>query len=252
MRRPLIFVTNDDSYRSKGIELLVEMMRKLGDVVVVAPTTQQSGKSHSITVNEPLRCHKIAQEEGYQAYICSGTPVDCVKIGFNMIMKDRIPDLLVSGINHGSNASINTIYSGTMAAVFEGCAVNIPSIGFSLDCHNSDADFNHCIPAIQKITKDVLERGLDEGVCLNINFPEKEIKGIKVCHQAKAYWNEDFVERKDPMGHSYFWLTGVYNCMDEDNGADYNMLSKGYASITPMHVDFTSYKVLDKYKTRFE
>lgn len=252
MRRPLIFITNDDSYRSKGIELLVELMRKLGDVIVVAPTTQQSGKSHSITVNEPIRYHKIAQEEGYEAYICSGTPVDSVKIGFNMILKGRKPDLLVSGINHGSNASINTMYSGTMAAAFEGCSVGIPSIAFSLDCHSEDADFNHCIPSIEKITKEVLENGLDEGVCLNVNMPEKEIKGIKVCHQTKAYWSEDFIERKDPMGQGYYWLTGVYHSTDKDKSGDYDMLSAGYIAIVPMQVDFTSYKVLEQYKTRFE
>jgi len=252
MRRPLIFVTNDDSYRSRGIKLLVEIMLKFGDVILVAPTTQQSGKSHSITVHDPLRYHKIVEQDNYSAYVCSGTPVDCVKIGFNILMKDRKPDLLVSGINHGSNASINTIYSGTMAAVFEGCAENIPSIGFSLDCHSAEADFNHCIEAIEKITKNVLENGLDEGVCLNVNFPEKELKGIKVCHQAKAYWNEDFVERKDPMGHSYYWLTGIYYCKDDDKSADYNVLSDGYAAITPMQVDFTAYKVIDRYKTRFE
>lgn len=252
MRRPLIFITNDDSFRAKGIELLIEMMRKLGDVIVVAPTTQQSGKSHSITVNEPLRYHKIAESEGYTAYACSGTPVDSVKIAFNKLMIDRKPDLLVSGINHGSNASINTIYSGTMAAVFEGCGLGVPSIGFSLDCHNSDADFDHCLPYIEKITKEVLANGLDEGTCLNVNIPEKDIKGIKVCQQAKAYWNEDFVERKDPMGYSYYWLTGVYNIQDQDKEADYNALMDGYISITPQQVDFTAYNVIDKYKNRFQ
>lgn len=252
MRRPLIFVTNDDSYRSKGIKLLVDIMRKFGDVIVVAPSTQQSGKSHSITVNDPLRYHKIFEEDGYIAYVSNGTPVDCVKIAFNILLKDRKPDLLVSGINHGSNASINTIYSGTMAAVFEGCAESVPSIGFSVDCHSLEADFTYCTPFIEKITKDILEKGLEEGVCLNVNFPYQEIKGIKVCHQAKAYWNEDFLERKDPMGCSYYWLTGVYNCKDEDMGADYNAMMEGYTSITPMQVDFTAYKVLDEYKKRFE
>jgi len=252
MKRPLIFITNDDSFRSKGIKLLIDIMRKFGDVVVVAPTNEQSGKSHAITVNDPLRYHKIEEMEGYKAYVCNGTPVDCVKIAFNIIFKEIKPDLVVSGINHGSNASINTIYSGTMAAVFEGCAENISSIGFSVDCHSLDADFTHCITSIEKITKDVLENGLDENVCLNVNFPASEMKGLKVCHQAKAYWNEDFLERKDPMGHSYYWLTGVYNCQDENPGADYNVLKEGYGAITPMQVDFTAYQVIDKYKKRFE
>lgn len=252
MQRPLIFITNDDSFRSKGIKLLISLMQKFGDVVVVAPSHQQSGKSHSITVHDPLRYHKIEESEGYKAYICSGTPVDCVKIAFNILFKDIKPDLVVSGINHGSNASINTIYSGTMAAVFEGCAEGIPSIGFSLDSSNPEADFTHCIPLINKITKEVLENGLDDMVCLNVNFPEKEIKGLKVCHQAKAYWNEDFLERKDPTGQSYYWLTGVYNCQDENAGADYNALQEGYCSITPMQVDFTAYQVIESYKKRFE
>lgn len=251
-KRPLIFITNDDSFHAKGIRLLIDIMRKLGDVIVVAPTVQRSGQSHAITVNEPLRYHKVHYEDGYCAYVCNGTPVDCVKIAFNILMKDRKPDLLVSGINHGSNASINTIYSGTMAAVFEGCSEGIPSIGYSIDCHSADVDFSFSENIIENLAVDVLENGLDSGVCLNVNFPNSPIKGIKVCHQAKAYWNEDFIERKDPMGGDYYWLTGVYNCLDESPDADYNVLEKGYAAITPMQVDFTAYKVIDKYSDRFK
>lgn len=227
-------------------------MQTFGDVVVVAPIEQQSGQSHAITTKEPLRFHKIEEKEGYTAYVCNGTPVDCVKIAFNIILKDSKPDLLVSGINHGSNASINTIYSGTMAAVFEAVAEGIPSIGFSVDNHCLDADFSYCSDFIKQITKDVLENGLDPNVCLNVNFPKDSIKGVKICHQAKAYWNEDFVQRTDPMGQHYYWLTGVYNCKDDSPRADHIAMKDGFCAITPMQIDFTAYEVLEKYKKRFE
>lgn len=252
MKRPLIFITNDDSYWAKGIQLLIKLMSNIGDVVVVAPLTQQSGKSHAITTIRPLRLEKMEEREGFIGYTCNGTPVDSVKMAFSVVFKDRKPDLVVAGINHGSNASINTIYSGTMAAVFEGCAEGIPSIGFSVDNHDVEADFSHCSSFIEKITNDVLEKGLDKNICLNVNFPEDEIKGIKVCHQAKAYWNESFLERKDPMGFSYYWLTGQYNCLDENNRADHLAMKDGYCAITPMQVDLTAYKVIEDYKIRFE
>lgn len=227
-------------------------MKTFGDVVVVAPLEQQSGQSHAITTKEPLRFHMVEEKEGYKAYVCNGTPVDCVKIAFNIILKDSKPDLLVSGINHGSNASINTIYSGTMAAVFEALAEGIPSIGFSVDDHSLDADFSYCSDYIKQITKDVLENGLDTNVCLNVNFPKDGVKGLKICHQAKAYWNEDFVRRTDPMGHDYYWLTGVYNCKDDDPRADHIVMKDGFGAITPMQIDFTAYEVLEKYIKRFE
>ncbi|MDR0972157.1 MAG: 5'/3'-nucleotidase SurE [Bacteroidales bacterium] len=252
MDRPLIFITNDDSYYSKGIKLLIDIASSFGDVVVLAPLTQQSGKSHSITISEPLRFHKMEEREGFIGYACWGTPVDCVKIAMDIILRERKPSLLLSGINHGSNASINTIYSGTMAAVFEGCLENIPSIGFSVECHDENADFSYCTSSIKKIVKEVLDNGLDRNVCLNVNFPDKEIKGLKVAHQAKAYWNETFVERKDPMGGTYYWLSGKFIPDEKEKNADFNVLRQGYGSITPMQVDFTAYNVLENYKKRFE
>ncbi len=249
--RPLIFITNDDSFDSKGIKELIDLMRKYGDVLVMAPHIQRSGQSHAITVGEPLRFWKVEEDEGYEAYICTGTPVDSVKLAFNALLNGRRPDLLVSGINHGSNASINTIYSGTMAAVFEGCALGVPSIGYSLDDHDFDADFSYAMPVIEEITKEVLENGLEDGVCLNVNIPKGKIKGSKITHQAKAFWKEDFAERKDPMGFSYYWLSGVYQSQDDSPLGDHNAMKDGYAAIAPMQVDFTSYKVIDEYSKRF-
>lgn len=250
--KPLIFITNDDGYCSKGISVLIKLMKQLGDVVVVAPKTEMSGKSHSITVNSPLRLKQIEQSQGFELYALDGTPVDCVKMAFNRILKTRKCDLVVSGINHGSNASINTIYSGTMAAVFEGCAERVPSVGFSLDSSDKDADFSHCEKYIISICKDVLANSLAEGVCLNVNFPTGKIKGTKVCHQAKAYWNEELVEYKDPINQPLYWLSGVYNCLDKSPEADFRALEQGYASIVPMQVDFTAYSELNKMRERFE
>lgn len=251
-KRPLIFITNDDSYFSKGISVLIRLMKQLGDVVVVAPKDEMSGKSHSITSNAPLKLKTMEISSGYEGYILNGTPVDCVKIAINKILANRKIDLLVSGINHGSNASINTIYSGTMAAVFEGCAESIPSVGFSIDTANKDADFTNCENIITSICKDVLANGLEQGVCLNVNFPVGEIKGVKVCHQAKAYWEEEFVEYKTPHGEPYYWLSGTYHCLDNSPKADYLAMQQSYASIVPMQVDFTAYKVMEQIKNRFE
>lgn len=251
-KRPLIFITNDDSYFSKGIKILINLMKELGDVVVIAPKEEMSGKSHSITSNAPLKFKEMEKYEGYEGYILNGTPVDCVKIALNRILKGRKIDLLVSGINHGSNASINTIYSGTMAAVFEGCAENIPSVGFSIDTADKEADFSHCEKFITQISKEILNNGLEQGICLNVNFPVGEIKGTKVCHQAKAYWEEEFVEYTTPHGEPYFWLSGTYHCLDNSPQADYNTMQQSYASIVPMQVDCTAYKALNEIKNRFE
>ena len=252
IKKPLIFITNDDGYHSKGMSVLVRLMKQLGDVVVVAPSTEMSSKSHSITVNAPLRLKTIEESDSFKGYTLDGTPVDCVKMAFNRILKGKECSLVVSGINHGSNVSINTIYSGTMAAAFEGCAEGVPSIGFSIDDSDKDADFSYCEEFVTRICKDVLAKGLDNGVCLNVNFPIGEIKGLKVCHQAKAYWNEELVEYKDPSGKPYYWLSGVFNCLDDSPQADYRVLEKSYASLVPMQVDFTAYSCLNNIKERFE
>ncbi len=250
--RPLIFVTNDDSYFSKGISVLIKLMMEFGDVVVIAPKEEMSGKSHSITSMEPIRIRLFEEKKGYKGYILSGTPVDCVKMASNRILKERKPNLLVAGINHGSNASVNTIYSGTMAAVFEGCAEGIPSVGFSIDSSDKQADFSFCEKYIREICSEILNKGLDNGICLNVNFPAGEIKGLKVCKQAKAYWQEDMVEYVSPHGERFYMLSGVYHCLDNSPEADYNCLQEGYATMVPMHMDFTDYSSMDKIKNRFE
>ncbi|MBR1626571.1 MAG: 5'/3'-nucleotidase SurE [Bacteroidales bacterium] len=249
--RPLIFVTNDDGYNAKGIRLLIDMLRPLGDVVVVAPKTEMSGKSHSITTGLPLRLQTIHIEEGYEEYALEGTPVDCVKMGFDNVLKRR-PDFLFAGINMGANTSINTIYSGTMAAVMEGCAEHVASVGFSLCDNDKDADLTDCIPFVNRIIKEVIKNGLDDTVCLNVNFPVGPIKGIKVGHQAEGYWTEEFDKTEQEDGHSIFWLGGEYHCTDENPDADWNAVNDGYAAIVPMQVDFTAWKFLEKTKQRFE
>jgi 5'-nucleotidase len=253
MKKPLILITNDDGYFSAGIAHLTEIMSQLGQVIVVAPQQEMSGQSHSITVTRPIKFKKIENFQDFvECYAVDGTPVDCVKLAINKIISQK-PDLIVAGINHGCNASINTIYSATMAAVFEGCAENIPSIGFSINSHHKDVDLEHCTDAIKRISQSVLQEGLEQGICLNVNFPFGQISGIKVCHQAKAYWKEEFVEdRNYEQGQTSYWLNGQYYLTDESERADYRALQMGYAVITPMQVDFTAYGVLDKYAKRFD
>ncbi len=243
MKKPKILITNDDSVDAPGIRKLISIMRNIGDVVVVAPDKPQSGMGHAITVSNPLRLKKICIEEGYEEYSCNGTPVDCVKLAEKAIIKGH-PDLIVSGINHGSNASINVIYSGTMAAALEGCIEGVKSIGFSLDDYSWNADFSHLDEYIRKITMEVLEKGLPEYTCLNVNFPIKNgspIKGIKVCRQARARWDEAFDARKDPHDRDYYWLTGVFLSDDHTEDTDQWALKNNYVSIVPLHVDFTAH-----------
>ncbi len=249
--KPLIFITNDDGYKAKGIRKLIDILRPMGKIVVVAPHVEMSSKSHSITVGKPLSLKTITIEQDYEEYTIEGTPVDCVKMGFDNVLKRR-PDFLFAGINMGANTSINTIYSGTMAAVMEGCAEHVPSVGFSLCDNDKDADLTDCLPFVETIAKDVIKNGLDDGVCLNVNFPLGQIKGIKVGHQAEGFWTEEFDKTEMQDGHSIFWLGGEYHCTDKDPNADWNAVNDGYAAIVPMQVDFTAWKFLDKTKKRFE
>lgn len=246
-RRPLILVTNDDGIEAKGIKSLVEMVKPYGEIVVVGPLDVHSGMSHAITVTIPVRYKKIKEEENVTLYGCSGTPVDCVKLAFSEILT-RKPDLIVSGINHGSNASVSIIYSGTMAAVIEGCINEIPSIGFSLLDFDPDADFTGSVDYGRKIVEHVLQKGLPDRTCLNVNIPAvsvENIKGIKVCRQAKGVWREEFEKRIDPREGEYFWLTGYFE--GHENGAedtDEWALRNNYVSVVPVHVDLTNYKAL--------
>lgn len=251
MGRPLIMITNDDGYQSPGLAHLVKLMKPLGDVVVVAPESPQSGQGHAITLSTPLRVRTIVQEEGYAAYVCNGTPVDCVKLGQKVVLKKN-PDLLVSGINHGSNSSVNVIYSGTMAAVIESCLDGIPSIGFSLTDYAEEADFSHTDSLVNRVASMVLQDGLPNGICLNVNIPKingAPVNGLKVCRQAKAFWDEKYETRIDPRKQSYYWLTGVFKNIDDGQDTDEWALAHNYASVVPIQVDFTAHHLIDTLKT---
>jgi len=249
MAKPLILITNDDGVTAPGIRFLIGLMRKIGDVVVLAPDKPQSGMGHAITVSSPLRMQKLSVEDHYKEYCCSGTPVDCVKLAVDKILH-RKPDLLVSGINHGSNSSVNIIYSGTMSAALEGAMVNIPSAGFSLNDYSYHADFGHTAAYIEKICLNLLKHGLPSKTCLNVNFPknEKKLKGIKICRQASAHWKEEFNERKDPHGRSYYWLTGVFENTDNGKDTDEWALANNYVSLVPVHVDLTAHQAINDIK----
>jgi 5'-nucleotidase len=250
MKRPLILVTNDDGISAPGLRNLIRIMNDFGDVFVVAPDGPQSGMGHAITIEATIRCDKIIIEEGPQIeYSCSGTPVDCVKLAVNQLL-NRKPDLCVSGINHGSNSSINVIYSGTMSAAVEGALEGIPSIGFSLLDFSHNADFSEAEKYIRKITKSVLKNGIDSGVCLNVNIPKhidgEFIQGIKVCRQANANWEEEFEERKDPKGRTYYWLTGKFVNYDKGTDTDEWALSNHYVSVVPVQFDVTAHHSISK------
>lgn len=248
--RPLILVTNDDSIHAKGLHKLTDIMRKFGDVVVIASEQMMSGMSHAVTIKVPLMPRLNKEETGYTEYITNGTPVDNIKIGKHRLLS-RTPDLIVSGINHGSNAAINIVYSGTMAAAMEGAIEGIPSIGFSLDDFDPEADFSHVDPFIETITRKVLETGLPEGVCLNVNIPRKSeipVKGIKTVRQAKARWVEEFEKRTDPYGRNYYWMGGVFENGDPRPDTDEKALAENYVAVTPIEIDYTATEYLDKIK----
>ncbi len=247
-KRPLILVTNDDGITSLGIRTLVELMTQLGDVVVVAPNSPQSGMGHAITMGEPLRLYKTDIFVDVDEYECSGTPVDCVKLARHYVLKDRAIDLVVSGINHGSNSSINVLYSGTMSAAIEGAVEGIPSIGFSLCDFREDAHFDHARDAILQITRQALENGIPKGTALNVNIPAfdgKPVKGIKICRQADARWRERFDKRVDPHGRNYFWMSGDFVNLDAEKAStDEWALENGYISIVPCQFDLTGYQAI--------
>ncbi len=247
--KPLILVTNDDGITAPGIRSLISIMNKIGDVVVVAPDSPQSGMGHAITVDNVLHCNPITIDDGPQIeYTCSGTPADCVKMAISEILNKK-PDLCVSGINHGSNSSINVIYSGTMSAAVEAGIEGIPAIGFSLLDFNYQADFKPSEEFIEKITLNVLLNGLSEGIVLNVNIPKlpkKEIKGIKICRQANGYWKEVFDKRKSPFGKEYYWLSGEFVNRDKGEDTDVWALESGYVSIVPVQFDLTAHHQIQK------
>ena len=250
--KPLILVTNDDGITAPGLRSLIEVMNEIGEVVVVAPDSPRSGMGHAITINSTLYCDKIKVTDGPQLeYSCSGTPADCVKLAINELLHKK-PDLCVSGINHGSNSSINVVYSGTMSAAIEAGIEGIPAIGFSILNFKWNADFKPLKKYIKKISLEALEKGIPKDVVLNVNFPllkNTKIKGMKICRQARAYWIEEFDKRTNPMGREYYWLTGTF--VNEDKGEDTDewALNKGYISIVPTQFDLTAHHSLQEFNT---
>lgn len=247
--KPLILITNDDGYRAKGIEALIDSVRGLGEIIVVAPDGPRSGMSSAITSLQPLRVNLIKNEPAFKLYISTGTPVDCVKLGVNELT-DRKPDIVLSGVNHGSNAAVAVLYSGTMGAALEGAVFKIPSIGFSLLDHDHDADFSHTKKYIRAITQQVLQDSLPTGTCLNVNIPNGDaIKGVRVCRQTSGQWTNEFMQSKDGANKQIYWLTGNFeNDEPHDNMTDEWALANGYVSVVPVKVDMTNHEHLSVIK----
>ena len=249
MSKPLILVSNDDGITSRGIRKLVELMQQLGEVVVVAPNSPQSGMGHAITVGDTLRLRGNNIFEDVEAFECSGTPADCIKLAKHKVLKNRQPDLIVSGINHGSNSAISVLYSGTMSAAIEGAIEGRPSIGFSLCDFETGADLDHADEFILKIARQAIEKGMPKGIALNVNIPGKQfepIRGIKVVRQSNAKWEDEFDERIDPYGRKYYWMVG--NFVNHDKGEDNDewALANNYVSIVPCQYDMTNYSEIDR------
>ncbi len=246
--KPLILVVNDDGVHAKGIHELIDVICNFGDVVVIAPESHQSGKSAAITVDAPLRATKIEENNGVVIYKCNGTPVDCVKLGFNQLL-ERKPDFVVSGINHGANSSISVIYSGTVGAAIEGSLHGVPSVAFSLCDYSPNADFSKAKIVCAKVFQRVIENGLPQFTCLNVNIPVGNIKGIKVGRQARGKWMEEFEKRTDPHNRDYYWLSGYFQSFeDETDDTDINALEDNFASVVPVNIDMTCYHALQELK----
>lgn len=244
-RKPLLLVTNDDGITAPGLRHLINILTTIGEVFVVAPDKPQSAKSHAITIEDPLHFDPIIIDPNgtQKEYKCSGTPVDCIKLGTRLIL-DRKPDLCISGINHGSNAAINVLYSGTMGAAIEGGIQGIPSIGFSLLDYSHKASLNHTTNPIKKIVKSVLQNGLSPGVVLNVNIPSIEkspIQGIKICKQAASNWSEKFEQRTSPMGRNYYWMSGDFLLHEVTENSDAWALENGFISVVPTTFDLTAH-----------
>lgn len=250
----LILMTNDDGLYATGLRTLLEVMEEFGKVVLVSTIESMSGMSQAMTVKTPLRVKLLEENEKRRVYACNGTPTDSIKLAVNQLVEKK-PDWVVSGINHGANSSVSVLYSGTMAAALEGCLYGINSVGFSLTSFSKTADFKPCRNVIRTVMNHMASESLPPGICLNINIPaipEEEIKGIRICRQAKGNWKEEFEKRKDPMGKTYYWLTGMFN--NQEPGAkdtDEWALENGYVSVVPVSVDMTAYGYIGRLKERF-
>jgi 5'-nucleotidase len=251
----LILLTNDDGLYAAGLRTLLEVMEEFGKVVLVSTLESQSGMSQALTVKTPLRVKLLEENEKHRIYTCNGTPTDSIKLAINQLL-GKAPDFVVSGINHGSNSSVSILYSGTMAAAIEGCLYGICSVGFSLNSFSPTADFSVCGEYIRIVMRNLAKEPLPNGVCLNVNIPavkKDEIRGIKICRQSKGNWKEEFEKRKDPMGKTYYWLTGIFqNHEPESIDTDEWALSNNYVSLVPVTVDMTAHWYLDELKKRFE
>jgi len=255
MARPQILVSNDDGITARGIRHLVEVMINLGDVTVVAPDGPQSGMGHAITIGNTLRLQEVDIFDQAAGYKCSGTPADCVKMAKHVVLADNRPDLVVSGINHGSNTSISVLYSGTMSAAIEASLESMPAIGFSLCDYDSGADFSHVLGYVESIAAQALEKGLPQGVSLNVNFPPRRnepIQGVKVCRQANAKWQEEFDQRVDPNGRRYFWMAGNFVNFDKGEDNDEWAIANNYASIVPIMYDLTAHHAIPTINEQWE
>ncbi|MDR1516991.1 MAG: 5'/3'-nucleotidase SurE [Dysgonamonadaceae bacterium] len=250
-KKPLILITNDDGYQAKGIVSLTEALEGLGEIVVFAPDDHRSGMSSAIGASHPVRCSLNKQDEDIRYYTCNGTPVDCVKLALDQIL-ERKPDLVVSGINHGSNAGISVIYSGTMGAAIEGCIANIPSFGISLDDFVPDADFSQCARVARRVAEKILYgEGLPNGVCLNINVPKGEVKGLRVAKQTAGKWVNEYEKKTDEAGGDVYYMTGnLENWEKENDSTDEWALANGYAAVVPIKIDMTAYGYMDELKER--
>lgn len=243
-QKPLILVCNDDGIFSNGIKALADVADEFGDVEIIAPDRQQSAVGHSITISTPLRARSFRIDDRFNGQAVSGTPADSVKLAHNQLL-NRKPDLVVSGINHGSNAGINILYSGTVSAATEGTILGYPSIAISCTDFDEDADLSGCKDAARKIIGYVLNHGLPKGVTLNLNAPSGPLKGIKWVRQANSRYVEEFEGRIDPHNQSYYWMTGKFQLLDKDEDNDISVLEKGYAALTPIQYDLTAYSLLD-------
>lgn len=242
---PLILITNDDGIQAPGIQLLAQMASRHGDVVVVAPDGPRSAQSSALTINYPVSAKIVSHESNITYWSCTGTPADCVKLAMSQLL-DRTPDLLISGINHGSNASVNVLYSGTMGAAIEGTMHDVPSVGLSINDHSLDVSFEYCLPYFESIVEKVLDKGLPHDVCLNVNAPVGEVKGLRVCRQAAGRWANDFTPDNAPRPVRYYWMVGdFFNTEQDDSEADQVSMFQGYITIVPVQIDMTAYQALD-------
>jgi 5'-nucleotidase len=246
-KKPLILVSNDDGIFSPGIKALAEVADEFGDVEIVAPDRQQSAVGHAITVSTPLRARPFRIDNRFNGQAVTGTPADSVKLAHNQLL-NRKPDLVVSGINHGSNAGINILYSGTVSAATEGTILGYPSIAFSCTAYEEEADLSGCRDAARKVIGYVLNHGLPKGVTLNVNAPAGPLKGIKWARQANSRYVEEFEGRVDPNNRSYYWMTGKFQLLDKDDSNDIAILEKGFASVTPIQYDLTAYSLMNDLK----